>query len=642
MKLLGPNYLKMTLKYEMRFFGFPINYFLLFIFCFSICSNIFANPKVKLFGKEIAPLIDIAPKLIVAHDLERVRGEMAAIKSLGFKRVYLVLCNPGYPSFSNPVISPTTLHNNTNRTMESLLRLGDPNWVYLNEAKKQGLEVWAVFKPYESGSGNTIPHGQIAPLSMTHIPTIGGQYIHFDNLLSQNPQMAVKRKPFDEDVKRSIDQSVKSIEVSYCIDAFTQRVGLSKEIQNPDKKAEDIKTPVFEIWTSADNGKYTLYKESLDQVVETEMRFLLDANKRKLFEEKKKHLVIKLRNLNIPENHNYVSIVQKDGDLLSILPHSMINAFGDNGNIPLTIATYSRRPHDHIRREASAYVHEWGNEGIPVKDKEALKWFPQMGFEFEWYGVGFWGNGWTKAPVFGLAKGKRTHMKGTPCEAYSEVRQYWMNFVRQMMDMGFDGVDFRLQNHSGMVTDYFEYGYNQPIIDQYKKQYGIDILKEQADPLKIMKIRGDYYYSFLEEAAALIHSRGKKIKIHLRHADQEATVGDDWNELGFWAMPKIIIDWKKMVDLADEITLKHYYFNNYDLKTANQIKEYAKLRSKPIWVHAYIQQGNELNSKFLLDVEKDNSVHGIIMYELTNSFFSNKHPNNNMTNLDKLLADIGY
>jgi len=59
--------------------------------------------------------------------------------------------------------------------------------------------------------------------------------------------------------------------------------------------------------------------------------------------------------------------------------------------------------------------------------------------------------------------------------------------------MGFDGIDFRLQNHSGMVTDYVNYGYNEPIIKRYKEKYGVDILKAEAEPLKIMEIRGEYF-----------------------------------------------------------------------------------------------------------------------------------------------------
>jgi len=84
-------------------------------------------------------------------------------------------------------------------------------------------------------------------------------------------------------------------------------------------------------------------------------------------------------------------------------------------------------------------------------------------------------------------------MPGTPCEAYPEVQEYWIEQVRRVLAMGFDGIDFRLQNHSGMVTDYVNYGYNEPIVRSYKEKYGINILKDKADPLKIMQIRGDYF-----------------------------------------------------------------------------------------------------------------------------------------------------
>ncbi|SFC19575.1 hypothetical protein SAMN05421747_10631 [Parapedobacter composti] len=212
-------------------------------------------------------------------------------------------------------------------------------------------------------------------------------------------------------------------------------------------------------------------------------------------------------------------------------------------------------------------------------------------------------------------------MAGTPCEGYPEVTDYWLRQVKNAMEMGFDGVDFRLQNHSSMVTDYVEYGYNEPIVARYRDKYGVDILQEEADPLKIMQVRGAFYADFLEQAASLIHSYGKKVQVHLRHANEAPTLNDEFNELGFWAMPKVQVDWKRVVDLADEITLKHYYHNAYDTAMAAQIKRYANAKNKRVWVHAYIQQAGELNEGFLDAVEQDSAVQGILLYEFSNAIF---------------------
>jgi hypothetical protein len=210
-------------------------------------------------------------------------------------------------------------------------------------------------------------------------------------------------------------------------------------------------------------------------------------------------------------------------------------------------------------------------------------------------------------------------MSGTPCEGYPEVNEYWLEQVRRVVAMGYDGIDFRLQYHSGWVTDYINYGYNEPVVKRYKEKHGIDILKEKADPVEIMKIRGEYFLSFLEKAAGIIHSSGKKLQVHLRHAHEEPRLSDDFNELGFWAMPKVLLDWKKAVDLADEVTLKHYYHGNYRARMGERIKTYASDQGKRVWIHCYLGQGDGLNDDFFDAVEADDKVGGILLYEAGHS-----------------------
>jgi hypothetical protein len=66
---------------------------------------------------------------------------------------------------------------------------------------------------------------------------------------------------------------------------------------------------------------------------------------------------------------------------------------------------------------------------------------------------------------------------------------------------------------------------------------------------------------------------------------EEPRLSAEFNELGFWAMPKILPDWKRSVELADEITLKHYYHNRYRPEMGRRIKDYAGSLGKRVWVH---------------------------------------------------------
>ncbi|MCM4172318.1 hypothetical protein DHD32_12560 [Arenibacter sp. TNZ] len=591
-------------------------------------------------GKMMATVVDIMPHLRGFHGYKEVREEMVFLKKLGFKRVYFILCQPGYSAFSDPTISVMSPGKGTgNHTLESILALGDPNYVYLYEAQRLGMEAWAIIKPYESGTGFTIPHGANAALSK-QIETIGGQHINFDNLISSNPELRVKRKPEQDAILKRLNEPIKTLEVAFSMDSFRQKASSDKYFEFKGLKDSEIQIPEITLWYSQDNGKYNKYEGNIEVESKFEYRQVKDANGFLLADTSKRFLVLTIKNFSLPENHPYLAITLDQHKDLYTIPYSMIRAFTPSGEIPLTTGQHVRSPLSKEEGRKSLKEREWGLENHTVKGVEAARSFMDWGFEFEFQGTGHWGDGWVSNPVYGIAKGKRKYMGGTPCEAYPEVQEYWLDQVQRVVKMGFDGIDFRLQNHSGMVTDYVNYGYNEPIINRYKEKYGVDILKAEAEPLKIMEIRGEYFLSFLEKAADVVHSSGKKMQVHLRHAHEAPVLSDDFNELGFWAMPKILLDWKKVIDLADEVTLKHYYHGDYRPLMGDSIKKYANDQDKRVWVHNYFTQGDGVNYDFFNEIEKDKRIGGILLYEVNGGLLYTGFPDQkwgqNEQNINKL------
>lgn len=624
------------------------------VFSFKTSAQVAKGPEKTEYrrtagGKRYAALIDIMHQAQRFHSLDSVRKEIRIIKELGFERVYFVLCNPGYPSHSSPFNALMPMGKEIPyRILETVLELGDPNWVYLNEAKKAGLEAFAIIKPYESGSGATIPEGKTAPYSRAMVKTIGGSHIHFDNLLSAHPEYRVQRKPLADSVKRRINEPVTAFEISFCIDSFTNKTGLNQFLQFKGYPRSEVPVPDVELWVSKDNGTYSKFPGSLRSTSSFVRKPVYDANRRKLYDNKE-HLVLKLEHPGIGEEYKYFVVLVRSGKTLYTLPYSMIRVFTKSGEMPVTIGVHARSPITLPGVNLTQENKIWGMEVNPVKGENAIRNFKDWGVEFEWHGTGFWGHGWEGGGFYAIAKGVRSEMKGTPCEAYPEVREYWMQQVRRAVDMGFDGVDFRLQNHSAMVPDHLNYGYNEPIVKRYRELYHVDILKEEADPYKIMKIRGDYYHEFLEEAAKYIHAHNKVLKIHLRDADQnseESYVSSDFNELGFWTMPKIVIDWKKAVDLADEITLKHYYHNSYREELADRIKAYARSKNKPVWAICNVDH-REFNETFFSAMDQDPLVEGVVFYEFANGVMdtygkADTSKPYSLTILQKLFKQFGY
>jgi hypothetical protein len=592
----------------------------------------------KAFNKQIAPVIDIFPDLCgVAYTRKAIQNKMDMLASLGFSRVYLVVPPPGYPMFSNPWMDLIRPENTTgNHAVESLLGMGDPTFEHVFAAKRVGLDVYAIIKPYEGGGGYTEPKGRKTFLHNRSIPCLGGERMSFDAFLRENPDKRVKRKPI-ANYDTLMAQDIQAMTLSFCLDRVEEQISNKNSTvfnAKSDGSILDYPLKALRLWGSQDNGSYEplggdfLISEKLVE------KILVDANGVPLFANPVRCREVEITGLRIPADLPYLAVTfdLEQGQRVMI-PFSMIKAYGENGEVPITCTPYVRTPAKDVDLDQGSgrpADPAWFTAAYPQRyddSREFIERFQKYGFEYEWHGAGFWGNGWMDHPGYGIARGKMAYMKGTHCEAYPEVRAYWLDQVSKLVAMGLDGVDIRLQNHSGMVSDYVNYGYNEPIVAAYYKKHGVDIMQEEADPIEIMRIRGDFYGDFVEAAAQVLHQNGKKLQCHLRHSLAKPRLSSAFGELGFWAMPKVLPDWQRIMALADEITLKDYNHGHYNADQSSEIKDAAKAMQKPLWIHCYLHQGNDLNEPFLKAVQEDERVTGMLLYELGHNPYVNNYWN---------------
>lgn len=583
--------------------------------------------KTTRNGKAIAPVVDIFPQICVSHhDDARVDEEMRLLKEFGFDRVYFVLCNPGFPMFSNPWLSlqPPGVASE-NHSFQSLVSLGYPNFAYLHACHRHGMEAFAVMKPYECGGGSSVPHGAKLPLDPVRYETIGGERIGFDNLIGSRPDLRVKRRPIP-DYERLVSQPVIGMTASFCVDPIAEVDYPGYSNADPDELSTR-----FHLYASRDNGHYEKVTGDFKCSGRFDSLALSDPNGRELSGGPKRCFTLEFSNLTLPAEVNYLALVIERGGELRSIPQTMITLWGADGEIPVTLSEHVRRGGNEGEAKKSSVERSWGMEQSPkqvaAEDIDAVaRAFAEWGFEFEWLGTGF-GSYWKGHSVYGIAKGKLKYMKGTPCEACPEVQDYWLDWADKCVEMGFDGIDFRLQNHSGMVSDYANYGFNEEIVERYRETYGEDMFAGSPDALRVMAVRGMFFTEFLEAAAERLHRSDRKVQIHLRHCHEFPKDSHLLNQLGFWAMPKVWYEnWRHLIDLSDEVTIKDYFHNHYQAGNASGIKAYAAGQGKRVWVHCYIAQGLELNSDFFAAVENDDLVGGVLLYETT-------HSNTNEVNL---------
>ena len=99
-------------------------------------------------------------------------------------------------------------------------------------------------------------------------------------------------------------------------------------------------------------------------------------------------------------------------------------------------------------------------------------------------------------------KSGKKYQSGVLELAFQEARKYLLagRMGPIMKKYDFDGIYWCTRTHSTPSENADQFGYSKPIVDEYKKRYGKDILTEDFDLEKWRKLRGKYLVEFFREA----------------------------------------------------------------------------------------------------------------------------------------------
>ncbi len=563
------------------------------VLCTAWFSRAEEFPPTRL---DLAPQTDIFLDMCYGpHDPEVVKRKLQVFKELGFERVYFVAANPGYPQYGMPFldfIADPDAYGNYAR--ESVQHTTNINRVMIRAAHEAGLEAWPVFKPYEGGVGRTLPVGEEHPYRDKGLPDVGGTAYGYDSFILENPHMRLARRP-GSGRDADLDEPLTRIELAFCIDsnAFHEK----DDVEVSTSAVESVS-----LWVSDDNGTYTRYTNrfAVDQHIES--RVLRDANGWDLRDgEAFACRVVTLHDFEQPVRDRFAAVTFDNPDGAHVtIPFSMIHCYSGDEAIPITV---TRRTRPLLRTLGTSW------EDRPRSD------FRKDGFEFEYRGWGGRYPGWDDAAHYGIARGKNPYLKGLLCEAYPEVRAYWLDTIRRLLDYGADGIDIRLVNHSGMVSDFANYGFNEPVMREYERRRGHRRVETIDHYREIMKIRGEFFMQFLESARGIIEARDRAFQLHMHHVYLDLQHDGYLRGLVQWGQPKLFPDWRRMVDLADEITIKSHYNGHYRPEDCGPIKDRAYEQGKPVWIMCYLTQGPDLQPSLFAGASADPRITGVIFYE---------------------------
>jgi hypothetical protein len=217
-----------------------------------------------------------------------------------------------------------------------------------------------------------------------------------------------------------------------------------------------------------------------------------------------------------------------------------------------------------------------------------------------------------------FARGKNDYLSCCPCETYPAVRDHWLGRVNRILQTGVDGIDVRVSAHGSLTDEPLEYGFNDLIVDEYRRRYKSDISMTNQDLQRLAALRGGHYTAFLREASKRVRASGRKMQVHI-HTEAFRPNPCHGQLMGFPA--NIDFDWKRWLNetLVDSVTLRTSWFEAGEdgdrshpqrgvLSQALRdpvVKEALELANKlrlPVYLNRYVKRSSS-TEEYVSDLE---------------------------------------
>jgi hypothetical protein len=139
--------------------------------------------------------------------------------------------------------------------------------------------------------------------------------------------------------------------------------------------------------------------------------------------------------------------------------------------------------------------------------------------------------------------GRKYHM-GVLEFAYPEVRQFVVSEIREFADkLPFDGVFLSFRSHSPPPDHADQFGFNAPIVEEFQKRHGVNILRQNFDLEKWRSLRGEYLTQFLREVRAHVNKNGQKLSLGVPQGEHAGPpIGNMELQWRTWVKEKLVDD----------------------------------------------------------------------------------------------------
>jgi hypothetical protein len=452
----------------------------------------------------------------------------------------------------------------------------NPLAVAVQIAHQHGLEVYAYFKPYETGPAAVFPEGSLEASLYGRLSQIGGRLCWLDPFVNDHPHLRIQRRRDD-------------------LPADLQRTPIcSLKLRKSDAAPTRLTSEHLQIWVSDLNYCYHRLDLpfTLTESIEPCQRDVYD-----LFSDR---------------------LLTKRGDPQRVLTLSGFEIH-DAYVLVTTDFTEGAADFDNSDLEMLSAYDEAGREITGVIASGTAIWFADQVDFRNWgliYDTGYNGqrmcldvsNASGRKGIVAFARGRNGYLPAALCETEPQVQSYWLQRIEDLLAAGVDGIDFREENHSTHTNHPSDYGFNEVVLQRCRE-------RGSSDTATISAVRGDAYTDFLARAKRLINARGKTMRINFQ-IDWYRSDPPRQRNLAYPA--NIDFQWQRWIEegLTDEAVLRFFalpFDCVFDDAVAQEVIARCRSKGIPVTVNRYI------NAETLADeyarVKRDGRFAGFILYE---------------------------
>jgi hypothetical protein len=512
---------------------------------------------------------------------EHIDSLMATLSELGVRRVSWGTYGDGHGGWLSPAAHRKDYDGGWQRFADTYRNLGNPLQVAVESGHRHGLEVYAYFKPYETGAGMLFPDGSAEAKEMGLLQQIGGKMAWMEPFVYENSHLRIRR--------RTDDLSPEALT------APIRKIRLIKEDALPTRITKDH----LQIWTSEDNWCYkqTEVDFTLSETIEPAPHEVCDHQGKVLTPKGGQVRILTLSGLDLKDRYILITTDFEGGPGdFSNSGTAILKAYDANDReIPGVFASGSTiwtGSLINFREGGLSFDYGWGAKSVTL---DAPNRSGKEGF-------------------IAYARGRNATLPGSLCETEPEVQAFWLSCLEEMIAAGVDGVDFREESHSAHTDTVEDYGFNEVVLQHCGGLEGKELLA------RISGIRSEAYTAFLRKCKARLEASNCR----MRHNLQWELFRPDPPADRRLAIPaNILFDWPRWVDegLMDEAILRFYgvpFEEIFEDPVSTEMISRCLVKGIPLTVNRYVDAAGDQLPNELARIHADPRFSGFIFYETSN------------------------